>query len=158
FPDITGAFHSYAHLTHDPTRELAATTAPPPYPAHAFRFIVLCLSEAEFGLIKARLRIRDVTPVVRRHLEAERRANAPPLSTIGLGTESRAQCLAVATIAEGPIEGEVGLLAPEHVAARGISVHAGRRPVCAIFDGVGWPVVAVVNDDTVVINRFFDNI
>ena len=55
-------------------------------------------------------------------------------------------------------EGEVGILAPEHVDARGIWTHKWRKPLCRLPDGPGFPVLAVINDDSIPENRSFDGI
>ncbi|WP_437634301.1 hypothetical protein [Sorangium sp. So ce854] len=54
--------------------------------------------------------------------------------------------------------GEIGLLAPEHAGAAAIAVHVGRRPLCAIDAGEGWPLCAAINDDALEPNRAFDGL
>jgi hypothetical protein len=159
FPDTLGTFHPYAEIAQDPGLEWGVTTAPPPYPQRVYGIVVLCLSDTELDQIKGTIRLRNVTTLLRRDLEGERRASAPQVAEIALAPGIRDQCVRVLSLPEGSaMTGEVGLLAPEHTAARGIAVHVNHRPVCVLNDGLGWPLAAIVNDDTLVVNRYFDGL
>jgi hypothetical protein len=59
---------------------------------------------------------------------------------------------------EASLEGEIGLLDPLSAAARGIQVLQTRRPLCKLDDAPGWPIAAVVNDDTLRPTRWFDGV
>ncbi|WP_437733700.1 hypothetical protein [Sorangium sp. So ce1335] len=166
FPDIDGNLFSLDDLRRDPLAEWLCTAAPPPYPKQRYGRPVLALSRPERLQLATAVLVKDITDAVARDRAAEARLSAPPLDAIGLDAAARAACLAVFPFAreagaqEGApaAHGEIGLLAPEHVDAAGIAVHVGRRPLCAIDAGEGWPLCAAINDDALEPNRTFDGL
>ncbi|XYH97444.1 hypothetical protein ACMHYB_58435 [Sorangium sp. So ce1128] len=164
FRDIDGNLFSLDDLRRDPRAEWLSTATPPPYPKQRYGRPVLALSRPERLQLATAVLVKDITDAVARDRAAEERLAAPPLDAIGLDAAARAACLAVfpfegqAGAREGarPAYGEIGLLAPEHAAAAGIAVHVGRRPLCTIDAGDGWPLCAVINDDALEPNRTFD--
>ncbi|WP_437876336.1 hypothetical protein [Sorangium sp. So ce513] len=166
FPDIDGNLFSLDDLRRDPLTEWLCTATPPPYPKQRYGRPVLALSRPERLQLATAVLIKDITHTVARDQAAEARLSAPPLDTIALGADARAACLAVfpfapeagAQLGAPAAHGEIGLLAPEHAAAAGIAVHVGRRPLCAIDAGEGWPLCAAINDDTLEPNRAFDGL
>ena len=161
FPDLGGTFHTYADLAARTTGTWECTNDPSPYPASRERRAVLRLTEPEMRALANAVPLKNLTTVLRRELEGERRAAAAQLAEIALDPETRARCLAVVTVDEAGVTGEVGLLAPEHGAprgARGLSIFVTRRPLCRIKDGPGWPIAAALNDDATRPNRAFDGL
>ncbi|XXT19098.1 hypothetical protein WME94_53620 [Sorangium sp. So ce429] len=166
FHDIDGNALSLDDLRRDPRAEWLCTATPPPYPKQRYGRPVLALSRPERLQLATAVLVKDITDAVARDRAAEERLAAPPLDAVGLDATARAACLAVfpfegqAGAQEGarPAYGEVGLLAPEHAAAAGIAVHVGRRPLCALDPGDGWPLCAAINDDALEPNRTFDGL
>ncbi|WP_437832583.1 hypothetical protein [Sorangium sp. So ce1153] len=166
FHDIDGNALSLDDLRRDPRAEWLCTATPPPYPKQRYGRPVLALSRPERLQLATAVLLKDITDAVARDRAAEERLAAPPLDAVGLDAAARAACLAVfpfegqAGAQEGarPAYGEIGLLAPEHAAAAGIAVHVGRRPLCALDPGDGWPLCAAINDDALEPNRTFDGL
>lgn len=166
FHDIEGNLFSLDDLRRDPRAEWLCTSTPPPYPKQRYERPVLALSRPERLQLATAVLIKDITDAVARDRAAEERVTAPPLAAVGLDAAARAACFAIlpfeqpAGAQEGapPARGELGLLAPEHAGAAGIAVHVGRRPLCALDAGDGWPLCAAVNDDALEPNRAFDGL
>ncbi|WP_437724043.1 hypothetical protein [Sorangium sp. So ce861] len=162
FPDIEGTLWSLDELRLSPRATWLCTSTPPPYPEQRYERPVLALSRAERLQLATAVLVKDITDVVARDRATEERLAAPPLAVIGLDAAARAACFAVFPFAqeEGAPQahGEIGLLDPEHAGAAGIAVHVGRRPLCAIDAGDGWPLCAAVNDDALEPNRAFDGL
>ncbi|MGK3969971.1 hypothetical protein WMF01_56420 [Sorangium sp. So ce1667] len=166
FHDIDGNALSLDDLRRDPRAEWLCTATPPPYPKQRYGRPVLALSRPERLQLATAVLVKDITDAVARDRAAEERLAAPPLDAVGLDATARAACLAVfpfegqAGAQEGarPAYGEIGVLAPEHAAAAGIAVHVGRRPLCALDPGDGWPLCAAINDDALEPNRTFDGL
>ncbi|WP_437779477.1 hypothetical protein [Sorangium sp. So ce1097] len=175
FPDIDGNLFSLDDLRRDPLAEWLCTATPPPYPKQRYGRPVLALSRPERLQLAMAVLVKDISVAVARDQAGEARLSARPLDAIGLGADARAACLAVfpfapeagtqegapeAAAQEGALaaHGEIGLLAPEHAGAAGIAVHVGRRPLCAIDAGDGWPLCAAINDDALEPNRTFDGL
>ncbi|WP_438016974.1 hypothetical protein WMF18_40300 [Sorangium sp. So ce315] len=166
FPDIDENLFSLDDLRRDPLAEWLCTATPPPYPKQRYGRPVLALSRPERLQLATAVLVKDISVAVARDQAAEARLSAPPLDAIGLGADARAACLAVFPFAPEAgaqggapaAHGEIGLLAPEHAGAAGIAVHVGRRPLCAIDAGEGWPLCAAINDDALEPNRTFDGL
>ncbi|WP_437547368.1 hypothetical protein WME97_45455 [Sorangium sp. So ce367] len=166
FHDIEGNLFSLDDLRRDPRAEWLCTSTPPPYPKQRYERPVLALSRPERLQLATAVIVKDITDAVARDRAAEERLTAPPLAAVGLDAAARAACFAIlpfeqpAGAQEGapPAHGEIGLLAPEHAGAAGIAVHVGRRPLCALDAGDGWPLCAAVNDDALEPNRAFDGL
>lgn len=158
FPDILGGFHSLAELDTGGESRYPYVTFPPPHPAQPRPRPPLWLTTDEASAIQSRVLLEDVSQAVRRELLSEERRRAAPLAAIALDREQRSKCLEVVPYRGEQGEGEVGILAPEHADARGIWVHKTRRPLCRLPDGFGWPLLAVINDDSIPENRSFDGI
>jgi len=163
FQDTLGQWHSLGEIKGSGSEAVwACTHAPPPYPTRAYTPPILCLSVEERLMLQGALAIRDYTMIVAKDLEGERRAAAPPLPAVALDPTTRGRCFEVLPFTEpesghaGHVSGEIGLLLPAHAELAGISVHVGRRPLCRIDAGDGWPIRAAVNDDALTPNRYFD--
>ncbi|WP_437812296.1 hypothetical protein [Sorangium sp. So ce1078] len=162
FPDIEGTLRSLDDLRRDPRATWLCTSTPPPYPKQRYERPVLALSRPERLQLATAVLVKDITDAVARDRATEERLAAPPLDAIGLDAAARAACFATFPFApqegEQATHGEIGLLAPEHAGAAGIAVHVGRRPLCAIGAGSGWPLCAAVNDDALEPNGAFDGL
>ncbi|MRG96992.1 hypothetical protein [Polyangium spumosum] len=158
FPDILGAYHSLAEIEASGVRPYPYVDFPPPYPTAPRPCPPLALTAEEIAAIRSRAVFEDVSQALRRELAAEKRRNAPPLDFVGLDAQQRAKCLEVLPFRGEGVSGEIGILAPEHAAARGIHVYTTRRPLCRMLEGDGWPLLAVVNDDHLPANKGFDGI
>ncbi|WP_434044365.1 MULTISPECIES: hypothetical protein [Sorangium] len=166
FHDLDGNLFSLDDLRRDPLAEWLCTATPPPYPKQRYGRPVLALSRPERLQLSTAVLVKDITDAVARDRATEERLAAPPLDAVGLGADARAACLAVFPFApEAGAQGgapaaygEIGLLAPEHAGAAGIAVHVGRRPLCALDAGEGWPLCAAINDDALEPNRAFDGL
>ncbi|WP_437528636.1 hypothetical protein WME79_46080 [Sorangium sp. So ce726] len=166
FHDIEGNLFSLDDLRRDPRAEWLCTSTPPPYPKQRYERPVLALSRPERLQLATAVIVKDITDAVARDRAVEERLTAPPLAAVGLDAAARAACFAIlpfeqpagAQEAAPPARGEIGLLAPEHAGAAGIAVHVGRRPLCALDAGDGWPLCAAVNDDALEPNRAFDGL
>ena len=159
FPDILGGYHSLAEVEGDGSSSYPYVTFAPPYPTSPRPRPPLCLTLEEFEAIRSRALFEDVSQALQRELAAEQRRKAPPLDFVGLDPQQRAKCLEVIPFRGGDgVSGEIGILSPEHVLARAINVYTTRRPLCRMLDGDGWPILAVVNDDSLPTNRGFDGI
>ncbi|MDI1435171.1 hypothetical protein [Polyangium sorediatum] len=158
FPDILGGYHSIADIAGDGSSAYPYVNFPPPYPTAPRPRPPLALTSEEFEAIRSRAVFEDVSQILKRELAAEQRRLSRPADFIGLDATQRAKCLEVLPFRGDGVLGEIGILMPEHAAARGIHVHTTGRPLCRILDGDGWPVLAVVNDDVLPTNRGFDGI
>ncbi|MDI1444890.1 hypothetical protein [Polyangium sp. 6x1] len=158
FPDILGGYHSIADIEGDGSSPYPYVSFPPPYPSAPRPRPPLALTTEELEAIRSRALFEDVSPALRRELAAEQRRLAPPLDFIGLDATQRAKCMDVLPFRGDGVLGEIGILMPEHAPARGIHVHTTRRLLCSVLDGDGWPILAVVNDDSLPTNRGFDGI
>jgi hypothetical protein len=156
-PDIYGGFHSLEELDRNGS-SWPYTTLEPPYPSSRRERPPLFLTPDEVVALASRARLEDASVALRREMRAEQRRNATALSRIGLDAKERAQCLGVFPFRGDGVEGEIGILAPEHAQARGIAVHVSRRPLCRLSCNSGWPVLAAINDDTLEPNAAFDGI
>ncbi|MGK4008669.1 hypothetical protein WMF31_39040 [Sorangium sp. So ce1036] len=166
FQDIEGRYWSLDDLRRAAAAGWLCTSAPPPYPKRSYGRPVLRLSEAERLQLSTAVLVNDATLAIARDLAAEARLAAPPLVTIGLDEAARAACFEVtpfepwagARAGEPVAYGEMGLLVPERAGAAKIAVHVGRRPLCAIDAGEGWPLCAAINDDALAPNDTFDGL
>src|SRR5262249_56990700 len=128
----------------------------PPYPAH--EDVVVRATAAEVAALERCVKVKDRTTELRELRLGEERRAAPPLERVAIDPETRTKCIFTIAFDEEGVAGEVGILAPRHGELRGIAVHATRRPLCTIEDGVGWPVVAAINDDRLPATRAFHGI
>jgi len=158
FPDIDGAFFTLDQLQSGDLGDLSCTFDPGPYPRTRQEGKTLVLTPTEHLQLVRKLKILNVTEWMRRDFEAERRREAPPVSVIRFDDEARGHMLASTLVKEGALEGEIGLLAPASAGARSIQVLTTRRPLCKLDDSPGWPVAAVLNDDTLHPTRWFDGL
>ncbi|MBI4701888.1 MAG: hypothetical protein HY744_12170 [Deltaproteobacteria bacterium] len=160
FEDTAGRLHSLdglrAAIDQGTVKNWLFTWASPPYPARGFGKAMLRLRQEDAALLRAAVPLFDATLTLKRQLEAERRASAPPVDRIGIPAKILAKCLQTTKLAEPGLEGEVGFLAPEHAGLREAAVFKGRRPLCTMADGEGWPLVAAVEDDALEPSPFFD--
>ncbi|UQA60381.1 hypothetical protein [Polyangium aurulentum] len=156
-PDIHGNYHCLEELERAGT-SWPYTTLEPPYPSSRRDRPPLFLAPDEVTALASRVKLEDASAALRREMRAEQRRNAPELSRIGLDAADRSKCLGVVPFRGDRVEGEIGILAPEHGDARGIAVHVTRRPLCRLSLDAGWPVLAVINDDTIEPNPAFDGI
>ena len=98
-----------------------------------------------------------MTSVLERTLEGQRRRASEPVGELRLSDELRRASLFSGYVSTGDgLEGEVGILAPEHERLRGIAAHVGGRPLCSLDDRPGWPICGAVDDDQLRPNPFFD--
>ncbi|MBK8252759.1 MAG: hypothetical protein IPK82_08840 [Polyangiaceae bacterium] len=158
FPDIDGRYWSLHEIQQSAEDRLTCTFDPPPYPKARQDGVTLILTPTEHLQLHAKLRILNVTEWMRRDLEAERRREAPPALTIEFDQEARSHFVMEFRVNDGALTGEVGILHPAAQAARGIQVYTNNRLVCRIDDGPGYPLAAVVNNDTFHPNRWFNEI
>ncbi|MBK9267035.1 MAG: hypothetical protein IPM54_45570 [Polyangiaceae bacterium] len=158
FPDILGGYHSVSTLLDDAVSPYPYVTLSPPYPLERRPQPPLCLTSDEASALSNHVPLDDVTERLRRELAAQQRRSAAPLSFIGLSTTQRLECLDTVPYAGDDANGTIGMLAPEHVEKRGIWVHKNRRPLCRLPDSAGWPLLAIINDDTIPENKTFDGI
>lgn len=158
--DTAGGWHALADLVARSEARAGApcpfTTDGPPFPARAYDPPVLRLAADEAKAIEKALPLRDDTSALRRDREAEGRAAAPPVARLGLDPGQRAACVRVVRVDEPDLVGEVGLLHPAEANRRGLSLHVGRRPLCVKGDGVGWPLLGVLDAPSLEPNRAFD--
>lgn len=155
FQDIAGGWHSYRELQAS-KRPLWHTTDPPPYPEHDQPQRVLCLCAEEAAAVGKELDVRDLTQRLRRELAGEQRRRQPPFDTIALSPAVRAQCLQVIRIDTPDFAGELGLLDPHYGKFRGLDLLVGKRPLCKLPDGPGWPLAGVIDCAGLEPNRWFD--
>lgn len=158
FPDVLGGYHSLASLAEMTDAPYPYVTIIPNQPISRRPRPPLCLTADEAQALSNVLTLEDVTDRLRRELAVEERKRAAPVSFIGLGTTQRLECLDIVPFEGVDVEGEVGILAPENVDKRGIWVHKNRRALCRLGDSMGWPVLAVINDDSIPENKAFDGI
>lgn len=158
FPDVLGKYHSVAELANSGEAPYPYVLIVPTHPVAPRARAPLCLASEEVFALSKHLQFEDVTEQLRREMLAEDRRRAPPVSFVGLALEQRVQCLDVVPL-EGPgMEGEIGILAPENASKRSIWVHKNRRKLCELPDALGWPLLAVINDDSIPENKTFDGI
>lgn len=158
FPDVLGKYHSLADLVDAGETPYPYVTIVPTHPISPRARAPLCLAAEEVHALSNFLQFEDVTEQLRQEILAEDRRRAPPISFVGLGTTQRLECLDVVSLDGQAIEGEVGVLAPENADKRGIWVYKNRRKLCEISDAIGWPILAVINDDSIPENKTFDGI
>lgn len=158
FPDMLGEYHSlssieesgespYPYVTFSPSSPVSPRPCPP-----------LCLTTDEANALSSQLTLEDVTAHLRREFLAIERKNAAPVSFIGLSVTQRLECLDIVPFQGAGVEGEVAILAPENADNGGIWVHKNRRALCKLSDPPGWPLLAVINDDSIPENKTFDGI
>ncbi len=155
FPDVDGSFWSAADLFSNEKGPWSCTFDPPPYASHRQEGKTLLLTMTEHLQLHEKLKIVNVTEWMRRELAAEQRKTAPPAPEIRFAEEIRSNFIRTKVIRNGSLEGEIGLLKPMLGHTRGIQVFTTRRFVCTIADAPGWPMVAVVNDDSLKPNRWW---
>jgi hypothetical protein len=158
FLDVLGDYHSIANLIDSGDTAYPYVTVLPTYPVSRRPRAPIFLTPDEVTALTSHVALEDVTAQLQREWLAEERKNAAPLAFIGLSTTQRLECLDIVPFDGDGIDGEIGILAPEHADKHGIWVHKNRRPLCKLSDGMGWPVLAVVNDDSIPENRSFDGI
>ena len=133
------------------------TSAAPPYPDREDRRVIVRLDEDERVWLRRALPLRNMTSVLERTLEGQRRRASEPVGELRLSDELRRASLFSGYVSTGDgLEGEVGILAPEHERLRGIAAHVGGRPLCSLDDRPGWPICGAVDDDQLRPNPFFD--
>ncbi|MBK7584974.1 MAG: hypothetical protein IPI67_32890 [Myxococcales bacterium] len=152
FEDTGGFWHSLGALVAG--EKWRFTTLAPPFPRA--KSPTLRLSEVEVVGLREGLTLTRVDSEIERALAAEQRRNAPQLASLTLSVQQRAACLLTEIFALGGITGEVGVLSPAHLEQRGGALYVDRRPLCAFDDGDGWPLVCVLNDDSVQPDRHFE--
>lgn len=155
FEDTRGRFHALDALAEG--RVSYTSLASPPGVELRARERVIRLTLVEVSQLGGMLELEDVTPLLRRAEQAERRRAAPERD-IALSPEVRSACMAVRNVQAGSLAGVVGLLAPRQLGRAGIAVHVDRRALCDLHDDSGWPVAAVVNDDELGTNDYFDGL
>jgi hypothetical protein len=119
---------------------------------------ILVMSDAEADALASLVRIQDCTSELREAQRGYERRAAPPLETLTLAPDVRAQCMFTFALEEEGLRGEVGLLRPPHAGLRGLSIHTTMRPVTTIEDGHGWPTVAAVDVAGLETTRGFDGL
>jgi hypothetical protein len=155
-PDVAGGWHALAAVRAVP--EWPATLLEPPYPRRSYGRPVLRLTAAELIALAGPAQLADVTETMRADLGGEQRASAAPLAKVELLPDVRGRCAYAFQLLEDGVTGEVGVLLPTETGARGISVHVGRRPLCLMPDGPGWPVRAAVEAPDATPTRGFDGL
>ncbi len=158
FEDVDGAWLSLDELSSGALGDLSCTFDPPPYAKARQEGRTLRLSRTEHLQLVRKIKLLNVTEWMRRDLDCERRREAPPHEHIRFDAAARAHFGSDVTVNEGSMEGEIGLLDPMSTSARGIQIFQTRRPLCKIDDAPGWPIAAVVNDDTLRPTRWFDGV
>ncbi|MEZ4297231.1 MAG: hypothetical protein R3B70_19860 [Polyangiaceae bacterium] len=158
FPDVDGAFWSLDELRAAPDGHWSCTFDPPPYAKARQEGVTLRLDPAEHRHLHGKLRILNITEWMRRDLDAERRREAPPAADLRLSPLVRERAVHLLRVDDGPLTGELAVLHPRAADARGIHVHLTGRPLCQLADAPGWPIAAVVNDDTLHATRWFDDL
>lgn len=152
--DIAGRWHALRELRAAP--RVGYTTAEPPHPERPYELPVLQLDRQQARVLRRQVQLRDMTATLRKDLAAEQRRAAPPRQTVALRPEDRQRCLIVTTIEDDHVEGEVGVLLPHAMRDRGVELCVEKRALCRLQDSGQMPIVAIVNDDRVRPNRFFD--
>ncbi len=160
-PDIRGGWHSAAHFQAEagdgePGRVWFTTTRPP-YPERDYKRVVLRLESEQVHALRQLLSLYDMGTVIAGDLAGEQKRRAAQRPSMSLDGADRAKSLWTTRLREG-ISGELGILRPDAASARGLHVHTTRRPLCNLSDGVGWPIVALLNDDSLSAGRYFDRI
>ncbi len=158
FSDISGQYHNIASLIESGDSPYPYVTFVPTQPMARRARSPLCLSSDDAFALSHFFAVDDVTERLRRELAAEERKRAAPVTFIGLATTQRLECLDIVPFEGDVVEGEIGLLAPENLDKRGIYVHKNRRSLCKLGDAADWPVLAVINDDSIPENKTFDGI
>ncbi len=158
FPDVSGHYHSIADLRDSGDSAYPYVMFVPTLPMTRRARSPLCITSDEAHILSNVLTLEDVTDRLRREAEAESRKHAAPLSFIGLSASQRLECLDIVPFEGDVVEGEIGVLSPENADKRGIWVHKTRRTLCKLGDTGDWPVLAVINDDSIPENKTFDGI
>ncbi len=159
FPDVFGEYHSLSSLVASSgDSPYPYTTILPRHPISRRPRPPLCLHSDEAQSLTGHLVLEDVTQQLQREMLAAERKHAPPLSFIGLNPTQRLECLDIVPFEGIDVEGEMGILSPENADKRGIWVHKNRRLLCKLTDQTGWPVLAIINDNSVPENKTFDGI
>lgn len=158
FVDTEGRWHSLAALDDLKGRQkpIWTTSGEPPYPERDDGRVILRLAADERVWMRRALPLRNMTKVLERTLEGQRRRTSEPVRTLVIHDELRNACLFAGTVSGEGFEGEVGILAPERESLRGIAMHVGGRPLCHLDDRPGWPICGVVDDEHLRPNPFFD--
>ena len=152
FEDTAGSWHALSDLVR--AQRWTYTTLAPPFPTLPAPCLLLDGKQAESLAASADLTLAD--RVVARARAGELRRNAPGLPRIELGPEDRVACLLTAPFATATAVGELGVLVPRHIERRGVQLHVGRRLLCTLDDGPGWPIVASVDDDSLETDPWFE--
>jgi hypothetical protein len=151
--DIAGGWHSVGSLAAAP---VGFTTLEPPFTGISLGRTVLRLSAWEASALSDEASFEDEDARVNAARDAIVRRNAIPFASMTLPDDVRALSVAAATIADGGLTGEVGVLAPDGAARRGIELCHGGRVLCVVEDGDGWPLAARVEASFVAPNDAFD--
>ena len=158
--DIRGGWHSIASLqqwvAEDKRKRVWVVTSAPPYPDRDYDRPIVRLTDGEMKGLRGLLPVLNATTTLRLDLEAAARRAAPQVDTLALPADIAPRCLRVRQLDADGLRGEVGLLHPEQIEHRGVHLHLTRRPLCRLDDEPGWPIVAMVDDETMKPNRFFD--
>jgi len=156
FLDTEGRCHTFRDLVrYEGPGKLGYTELGPPYPRRPPAAPVLRLTKEQAELIRSWLPLVSATKRLGRQLRAEQRAQAVPRTSITMHQELRRQCLVTTTVSVDSLQGEIGLLGPTADAPT-LELLVGRRPLALLHPDPSWPVVGVVNDDTIEPNRWFD--
>ncbi|HRI67358.1 MAG TPA: hypothetical protein PK156_24110 [Polyangium sp.] len=158
FQDVLGEYHSLAQLAETGDSPYPFVMSVPTHPISRRPRPPIILTPDEAYALSNVLAVDDVTQRLSREIQAEERKRAAPVSFIGLASTQRLECLDIVPFDGDDIEGEIGLLTPENVDKRGIWVYKNRRSLCKLGDSTGWPVIAVINDDSIPENKTFDGI
>jgi len=153
FEDTAGFGHSLGGLVAD--SRWSYTTLELPYPPMLRP--TLRLTEEEAIGLRGGVELVKVDQEVARFQRSERRRNATPVASLMLPPELRAACFVTAAVRVEGTAGEVGVLTPAHAELRGGTLHVGHRPLCDLDDRPGWPIVAILNDDSVAPDDFFES-
>lgn len=159
FADTAGRFLSLDTLTDPKAGTFWYTTDPPPHVAKGRR--VLRLSEDLAGQLRTKVKLRDMTRVLRREREALARRSAPKRRA-RLDPELRSACVHSALVSADNWRGEVGVIDPAHAPDGAVEVLHDYRPLCRLSSSRThpsgrWTLCAVVDAD-ITPNRFFDGI
>jgi hypothetical protein len=152
FEDTAGGWHSLAEIV--AAGQWRFTTLDPPFSAQSEA--CLCLRSSDASMLSNRLQLVLADDVIERERKAEQRRSAAPRVDFMLSQEQRAASVVTAAVHVAGATGEVGVLAPGHVALRGVELHTAGRPLCRLSDGPGFPIIACVNDDSIAPDRWFE--
>ncbi len=152
FEGTAGTFHSLAALATENRWQF--TSLAPPFPPMNGLTLRLTLNEAE--ALTSSFDLVNVDAQIERMRGAERRRTAPQVPTVLLSTEQRAACLVTTPVNVEGTTGEVGVLLPARAELAGGTLHVMRRPLSPLDPGDGWPLVMMLNDDSVEPDRYFE--